>query len=94
MKWPLNWEPVILEAKQALEAELRREITRGHPLYSVSVEAIARRQDCDDVLFAFATTSAVAVVHLSYRAEASADWPDTALFSSLAEWSEDMVERK
>ena len=86
MKWPLNWEPVAPGAKQALEAELRREVTPGHLLYSVPVEAIARRVDCDDGLFAVAGASAVAVVHLSYSPQIEPLWPDTQVFDNLAHW--------
>ncbi len=88
MEWPPNWESVIPEAKQPLEAELRREAMPGHPLYSVAVQAIARRQDCDDVLFAVAGASVVAVVHLSYSPQTSLLWPATQIFKSLTDWME------
>ena len=38
--------------REHTERELARELTRGHPLFGVAVRALARRQDCDDVLFA------------------------------------------
>ena len=88
MEWPLNWEPVVLEAKQALEAELKRQVGRGHPLYSVSAEAIARRHDCDDVLFTMIGSSSVAVVHLSYGKEIDPLCPYTQVFGSLHDWAE------
>lgn len=74
------------EARQALEVELRREVSQGHTLYSVPAEAIARRIDCDDVLFALTNSPAVALVHLSYRSETSADWPHAKVFGSRDEW--------
>ncbi len=86
MEWPLNWEPVTPEAKRALEAELKREVRRGHPLYSVPVEAVARRDDCDEVLFSLDGSSAVAVVHLSYSLEKDSSWPHTQAFDSHEEW--------
>ncbi len=88
MQWPLNWEPVMPEAKQALEAELKREVRRGRPLYFVPVEAIARRDDCDDALFFLNGSSAVAVVHLSYSVEEDPLWPHTQVFGSPSGWAE------
>lgn len=37
--------------KAAMEEEARKEISPEHPLYGKSLTAIARRADCDDVLF-------------------------------------------
>lgn len=91
MEWPPNWKPVVPETKQALEAELRREVRRGHPLYSVLLEAIARRDDCDDVLFSLNTSSTVAIVHLSYSIEEDPLWPHTQVFDSLSEWAEQAI---
>ena len=87
MQWPDGWEQIAPDERLALEAELEREVGRGHSLYSCPVEAIARRHDCDDVLFAVAGTSTVAVVHLSYS-KADVLWPQTQTFSSLEAWME------
>ncbi len=87
MQWPEGWEQVPPNTQQALEAELRREISSGHPLYAANFQAIARRGDCDDVMFALDGSSTVAVVHLSYGMETGADWPHTQLYGSLGEWS-------
>ena len=92
MEWPLNWEPVIPEAKQAFEAELRRAAMPGHPLYAVPVKAVARRNDCDNVLFTVVGTPAVAVVHLSYSPPTDSTWPHTQVFGSLSEWAEQAAE--
>lgn len=35
-----------------MERELNRELSPGHPLFGLPVETLARRHDCDDVLFA------------------------------------------
>lgn len=72
--------------------ELRRELGREHPLAGVAVLALARRQDCDDVLFQLLDGSgSVAVVHLTWTQSASErpPWPGTTLYSSLALWVEE-----
>ena len=65
--------------------ELRREVTLGHVLHDKdNIHAIARRQDCDDVLFL--VDDMLAVVHLTYSgAESDPRWPDTELFAT---WNE------
>ena len=71
-------------------SELRREITRGHVLFSrKDVQAIARREDRDDVLFV--VDDMLAVVHLTYSpSEADPRWPHTELYGS---WHEFLSER-
>lgn len=91
MQWPKLWEEITANTQQALEAELRHEARLGHPLYDVSVKAMARRQDCDDVLFAVLGSPSVVVVHLSYSQRAGALWPHTQFFGSLVEWKENTM---
>ena len=86
MQWPEPWEPITPKMQQTLQAELKREVSPGHPLHSVSAKAIAHRFDCDDVLFSIEGSASVAVVHLSYGEEVSPAWPHTQIFSSLSEW--------
>ena len=65
--------------------EMRRECPAGHQLHGVSVALVARRRDCDDVLFRICDGSArYAAVHLSFSAEKDPRWPSTEVFSSLA----------
>ena len=75
----------------ALEAQLEREVPPGHVLFGRRMQAVARRQDCDDVLFVSidVTPTIVAVVHLTWskRGESS-DLPSAQLYSSIAEWLE------
>lgn len=72
---------------ETLATELRRETPPGHVLHGVPVRALARRRDCDDALFALEDgTSRVAVVHLTYAAEADPRWPDTEIFESRQAW--------
>ncbi|MBS0632330.1 MAG: hypothetical protein JSS11_10475 [Verrucomicrobia bacterium] len=72
----------------ALAAELERELGPGHPLKNKKVRAVARRFDCDDVLFVLTEEMpSCAVVHLAYAGrEKSPKWPDTRIFASLDDW--------
>ena len=49
LPWRVPWELAGDNGEAA--KELRRECPPGHPLYDVSVALVARRCDCDDVLF-------------------------------------------
>lgn len=48
MEWPENREPVT---DQSLVRELRRKAGPFHPLFLRKVTVLAKRMDCDDVLF-------------------------------------------
>jgi hypothetical protein len=72
----------------ALEAELRREVAPGHALYGRGVRALARRTDCDEVLFALVGSDECAVVHLTWTGKAErAPLPFTATFPSVPTWA-------
>ena len=91
--WPDQWYEVRPENRISLELELSHEISSSHVLFGRSVHAIARREDCDDVLFAVVGSSQVAQVHLVYRGkELHSDWPTTVLYESLSEWQEEQTE--
>jgi hypothetical protein len=79
---PWDW----VKDGRGLEAELAREAVRGHPLFGVTVRAVARRFDQDDVLFAW--DAGVAVVHLTWSRETDPRWPSTARYASIEEWME------
>ena len=67
--------------KTYLEEELLREISEKHILYGKKVNAIAHRQDCDDVLFELTDDPyRYAVVHLTWRIESNPEWPSTSLY--------------
>jgi hypothetical protein len=73
----------------ALVAELRQELTPLHPLFGQPFTAIARRQDCDDVLFRVGVAPhRYAVVHLTWTAkpERAPEFPWTEIFNSLDEF--------
>jgi hypothetical protein len=92
MEWLVPWHPVADDPAQVagMERELRRELSAGHPLFKLPVRTLARRQDCDDVLFAVEDgTGRVAVVHLtwSHTPPERPPCPVTTLFPSLAAWA-------
>jgi hypothetical protein len=92
MEWLLPWHPVADNAAQVagIERELQRELSTGHPLFGLAVKSLARRQDCDDVLFALEDgTGRVAVVHLTWTQSPPErpPWPRTTLFPSFENWA-------
>lgn len=85
--WLAPWQAV--EDGSGLEAELRREVVHGHPLCGLTIVAVGRRVDCDDVLFRVDHPScALAVVHLTWRMKSESDpkWPHTTLFTDWDDW--------
>jgi hypothetical protein len=95
VEWPYPFSSIEQsEDKRALEAELRRELKPGHPLFGLPVAAIGRRHDQDDVVFDLLDGShGVAEVHLTWAGEKEKlPWPGTALFSSFNDWVESVKE--
>ncbi len=85
------WEPVSKEDGPKLVAELKRELRPDHLLSGASVEAVARRRDCDDVLFVTdSKMGLLALVHLTWsgKPDQFPQWPHTVFFQSWAEWME------
>ena len=91
---PIEW----LEPWQRLEGssegfvgELQKEISPQHVLHGLTVVAVARRIDCDDVLFATVDPAMLlAVVHLTWagRMESDRRWPHTTGYKSWEDWSQ------
>lgn len=74
-----------------LENELRKEITYGHPLFSLRTRPIARRTDSDEVLFEVDSPDfRYAVVQLSWTGSPERDcrWPHTKMFETFDIWVE------
>jgi hypothetical protein len=89
MGWPDTWFPIEFASdKQALVAELLREVQPGHPLHGLQITAIGRRYGRDDVLFLLQDGSdRVAEVHLTWVGERERPpWPHTLLFPSFKAW--------
>jgi hypothetical protein len=90
IRWLVPWYLLDAESASATERELARELGRDHQLYGKRVRAVARRQDCDDVLFELPDSGCCAVVHLTWTKsppERNPSWPGTAVYASLAEWA-------
>ena len=86
LPWRDPWK-LVGDNGEAAE-ELQRECPSGHPLHGVTVALVARRLDCDDVLFRLCDGSGrYAAVHLSFAAERDPRWPWTEVFNSLAEFA-------
>ena len=94
VEWLIPWHP--LEGgtpDDGTVRELRREMCRGHVLHGVPVRPVARRQDCDDVLFELLDgTGRLAVVHLTYARETDPQWPETTLFDRWQDFERQMRE--
>ena len=80
------WMPIGNAA--TFENELRKEVPSGHVLEGVKVVALAKRGDCDDVLFRILDgTDRVAVVHLTWSKNVSPEWPLTQFYADVQAWS-------
>ncbi len=92
VQWRPPWWPVSSEHEAGTVAELHREMCSGHPLFGRSVQAVGRRQDCDDVLFYLGeTVPQFAVVHLTYARETRPEWPEMKLFDTLEAWVQECM---
>jgi hypothetical protein len=90
IEWLKPWER-LQGSGEAFVNELQTELPYDHALHGVAVVAVARRIDCDDVLFATADPAKpLAVVHLTWagRTEGDARWPTTTLFHDWQDWVE------
>lgn len=89
LEWLEPWDhPLDEERAQALERELRREVSGRHVLWGRSCTVIAARGDRDDVLF-LVDGVRLAIVHLTWSRESSPAWPSTS-FISLEAFKEAM----
>jgi hypothetical protein len=90
MEYLEPWLPAGAQAAQ-LEKELHAELGPHHILKGRDLRAVARCQDCDDVLFVSADEpTTIAVVHLTYanRPEQDPLYPETTIFDSMDDWLE------
>jgi hypothetical protein len=87
----IQWLEPWHSAPSGLESELESEISPAHPLFGHKAISVARRDDCDDVLFFLPDNNyPLAVVHLTWtgKRESSAESPHTTFYSSLDDWVE------
>jgi len=84
---PDRWSPISSEHQQSLNAELARELCSKHPLFGIQAEVIAELDGYDDLLFRLSGGSTpFAIVHLTWNAETSADFPWTTFFESFEDF--------
>lgn len=81
----LPWELVSDQATaKGLVREAKREVFWRHPLRGKRLSALARRIDCDDVLFEIDSGPKVAVVHLTWSGRwERKGFPWTEIFDSF-----------
>jgi hypothetical protein len=81
-EFPLPWHR--LENRENFVAQLRREVGDGHRLTRQGVEAVAKCQACDDVLFKLADAT-YAMVHLGYPHDPTPhpDWVRKLFFDTF-----------
>jgi hypothetical protein len=87
--FPLKMPWIAEDNGEPLEAELKRELRTDGLLQGKQVKAIARRIDCDDVLFTVEDSDyPLAVVHLTWagKTDQNKGWPETALYSGWEAW--------
>jgi len=78
----------------ALALEAHKEIGAEHPLAGAVLETIARRADCDDVLFEVNGGPIVAVVHLTWSGSRETDgFPRVELFPDYAQFAHERMSR-
>ena len=84
------WE-ILRDAhvKMRLSEELARELAPGHPLEGERVWPVARRVDCDDVLFVVPSDWRLAIVHLTWSSARETDprWPSTSFVTGWGAWN-------
>lgn len=89
-EWPELWQAITDEAvASSFLAELLKELGPGHCLFQRAVKAVARREDCDDVLFLTnGRDRPLAEVHLTWRGSTEPDpaWPATTFFAGWEDW--------
>ena len=82
------WEEVAEEA-EGLTVELKKELRSDSELFGEEVVPIAKRADCDDVLYLMVNSPPrVAVVHLTWsgRKASNKGWPSVSIFKDLEAW--------
>lgn len=88
LTWLEPWQPMAAEARNSADSALRRELVAGHPLFGRAAHAVARRIDCDDVLFALEGPAGLAVVNLTHARNRTPESPHVMLFDSVNEFVE------
>lgn len=84
--WPEPWRDIIdPEEAAGLVRQLQREAAVAHILQGAELFAVARRDDTDDVLFAFAD-GRIVQVHLTWQARPGEGYPASRIFANADVW--------
>jgi hypothetical protein len=83
--WREPWSRLSPVERDALDAELQRELRDGHVLYSRPARAYLRRIDRDDVLFVVSRPAQLAIVHLTYTSSPPEQppWPTSETYEQV-----------
>ncbi|MEZ4960167.1 MAG: hypothetical protein R2830_10170 [Saprospiraceae bacterium] len=89
----IPWEEIDISIAEGLKKELNHEMNRDHKLFGREVKAIAKRKDCDDVLFELMGEGKFAVVHLTWKMsqEKDPEFPWTVLFENWKDVYENCI---
>ena len=90
MDWPRHFARLETpEASAGLDRELQLELKPGHPLFGLTLRAIARRLDQDGAVFEWLDGSGrVADVHLTWAGDREQPpWPSFTMFESIEAWA-------
>ncbi len=85
--WLRPWQRLD-KSSETFDIELDKELSSRHCLYGLCVRAIARRIDCDDVLYTIDGDRRLAVVHLTWSGIAEEDdcYPATDIYANWEDW--------
>jgi len=85
--WLRPWQGVG-DLGELIDTELTKELSGRHSLHGVPVHAIAKRRDCDDVLFMIEGDKRLAVVHLTWsgKTESNKKFPLTDMYYGWQDW--------
>lgn len=84
---PTRWVALSKEERSRFSGELKIEISEQHPTAGIELMAVARLEGRDDFLFQnLNTDDDWFVVHLTWRNEASSDFPWTTHFASFSDF--------
>ena len=84
---PKRWIALSQEERSKFSDELKNEISEHHPTAGIELIAVARLEGRDDFLFQnLGADDDWFVVHLTWRKEASFDFPWTTHFASFSDF--------
>lgn len=88
MEWIEPWHLLDIEEQDIFNLELKKELSSEHELFSASLNAIAKSDASDDVLYVFTDgTSRVAEIHLTWTQRTEiCPFPCATIYCNLDTW--------